>query len=258
LALCSLPANIKFINSKNFSKGNSTHNYDCFYHALISARNDAKDKDVEIKELYPFKKYRMFRRIIASQFKRPTGLFGIFTSNLMIKGNRRNYDGLLKDLNIQPHDKILEIGYGPGIGINLIAEKCNSCIIHGIDFSKLMYKRATKLNERYTDNNRVKLLLGDFLKTKIDTNNYDKIFCINVVYFWDDLQQPFERIKSFLKKGGIFCFYMAHKDFLIRKKSPDEIFNKYSIEQITEALKQAGFVEIDSYFDKGYYIKAKK
>ena len=93
----------------------------------------------------------MLRNIIASQFKKPSGLFGRFTSKLMAKGNRRNYDILIKDLNIQPGYRILEIGYGPGIGINLIAESCGSCIIHGIDFSKLMYKRATERNQKYID-----------------------------------------------------------------------------------------------------------
>ena len=133
----------------------------------------------------------MLKEIIASQFKKPAGLFGIFTSNMMIKGNRNKYDTLIKDLNIKVNDKILEIGYGPGIGINAIAGKCNSCIIHGVDFSKLMYKRATKLNRKYIDEKRAKLLLGDFLTAKIDTGDYDIIFCLNVVYFWDDLQQPF-------------------------------------------------------------------
>ena len=125
-------------------------------------------------------------------------------------------------------------------------------------FQKLMYKRATKLNRKYIDEKRAKLLLGDLLTAEIDTNDYDIIFCLNVVYFWDDLQRPFGRIISLLKKDGVFCFYMAHKDFLIKKKSPDEIFNKYSIEQITAALRQAGFSEIDHHFNRGYYVKAKK
>jgi ubiquinone/menaquinone biosynthesis C-methylase UbiE len=200
----------------------------------------------------------MLRQLIAMQFKKPAGLFGIFTSNLMIKGNKNNYDVLITEMNIQPHDKILEIGYGPGIGINMIAEKYNSCIIHGIDFSKLMYKRASKLNKKYIDSDKVKLLMGDFITTKIDSNNYDKVFCLNVVYFWNELQTPFERIRSILKKDGMFYFYMAHKDFLIKKKSPDEVFNKYSIEQITEALNLAGFSQVTNFFNKGYYIKANK
>ena len=200
----------------------------------------------------------MFKNLIASQFKKPTGLPGMFTSNLMIKGNRNNYNNLIKDLDIRVNDKMLEIGYGPGVGINLIAETCSSCIIHGIDFSKLMYKRATKRNEQFINSGKVTLFFGDFLKDKIDDASYDKIFCINVVYFWNDLRQPFEKIRSLLKKGGAFYFYMAHKDFLIGEKSPDEIFNKYTIEQITDALKQAGFNETSYYFNKGYYIKSDK
>jgi cyclopropane fatty-acyl-phospholipid synthase-like methyltransferase len=41
---------------------------------------------------------------------------------------------LIRNLDVQPHDKILEIGYGPGIAIQMIAERCSTCNIHGIDF----------------------------------------------------------------------------------------------------------------------------
>ncbi len=89
----------------------------------------------------------MFKKFIAIQFKKPSGLFGMFSSNVMIKGNKAKYEKLIKDLNLQPRDKLLEIGYGPGVGINMIAIACPSCTIHGIDFSNLMYKRASKYNK---------------------------------------------------------------------------------------------------------------
>ena len=204
----------------------------------------------------------MFRKFIASQFKKPTGLFGIFTSNLMIKGNTSIYNTLIKNLEVQPHDKLLEIGYGPGLGINLITRACATCTIHGIDFSRLMYKRASRYNKQNIDKGRVQLQYGDFLETPIVSNDYDedydKIFCVNVVYFWDELKKPFEKILSLLKKSGAFYIYMAHKDTLIEKKAPDGVFNKYSLEQIGEALRLTGFCEVEHYFDKGYYIKAKK
>src|SRR5689334_17820870 len=163
----------------------------------------------------------MLKRFISSQFRKPRGLFGIVTSNWMIKGNGRNYEILLKELNIQPGNRILEIGYGPGVGIELIAAQCNSCIIHGIDFSNLMYKRATERNKKYIDVNKVNLFLGGFVETKIEFTEYDKIFCINVVYFWNNLQKPFEKIRTLLKNEGTFCMYMAHKDFL-KKLNPDD------------------------------------
>jgi ubiquinone/menaquinone biosynthesis C-methylase UbiE len=197
----------------------------------------------------------VFGKFIAWQFKKPTGLFGIFSSNIMTKANAIKYERMIENLDVRPNDKLLEIGYGPGIGINIIAQRCSSCTIHGIDFSRLMYNRANKCNKPYIGD-KVQLQLGDFLKMPIDSNSYDKIFCLNVIYFWENLMEPFKKIISILKPGGAFHIYMATKEMLGR--APDEIFNKYSIEQVIESLNSAGFVDVDTYFDKGYYVKAKK
>ena len=198
----------------------------------------------------------MLKNFIATQFKKPSGLFGMFSSNIMIKGNKTNYEKLIKNLDLQPGDKLLEIGYGPGAGLNMIAKACTSCIIHGIDFSQLMYRRARRYNKQYLDNNTMVLQYGDFLKTTVVSNEYDKIFCLNVVYFWNELQEPFKKVLSLLKAGGTFHIYMANKEAL--KKAPDTVFNKYSIEQVAEALKSVGFGNAEHYGEKGYYIKAKK
>ena len=200
----------------------------------------------------------MFQKFIASQFKKPTGLVGIWASNLMVKGNKSNYDKLIEDMDLQPHDKLLEIGYGPGTGINTIAQRCPTCIIHGIDFSPLMYKRASKYNKAYIDKGTMLLQHGDFQQMPAADHDYDKIFCLNVVYFWNDLRQPFGKVYSLQKKGGSFHIYMADKNALIKKRAPDSVFNKYSIEEVVEALKSAGFENVEHYSEKGHYIKALK
>ena len=200
----------------------------------------------------------MFRNYIASQFKRPSGLVGIWASNLMVKGNKSNYEKVIGDLDLQPGDKLLEIGYGPGTGINLIAQRCPTCIIHGIDFSPLMYKRANKYNKAYIDKGIMVLQNGDFLKMAVADHDYDKVFCLNVVYFWNELRQPFGIVYSLLKKGGSFYIYMADKNALIKKRAPDSVFNKYSIEEVVEALKSSGFENVEHYSEKGHYIKAMK
>jgi len=68
----------------------------------------------------------------------------------------------------------------------------------------------------------------------------------------------FEKTRSLLKENGVFYIYMANADTLIKKKAPDSVFNKYSIDQVVASLKSAGFSEIEHYFEKGYYISAKK
>lgn len=122
-----------------------------------------------------------------------------------------------------------------------------------------MYKRASKRNHRFIKNDRVHLIQGDFLETELSTTGFDKIYCINVIYFWDDLHKPFEKVNSLLKEDGEFCIYMAGKDELNKAKfTKDGIFNKYSIGQVANALKSSGFHEVDHNFRKGYFIKAKK
>jgi ubiquinone/menaquinone biosynthesis C-methylase UbiE len=200
----------------------------------------------------------MFRNFIARQFKRPSGWFGNFSSRIMVKGNRNKYNSLIKDMDLQPNDKLLEIGFGPGMGIQMISQLCESCTIHGIDFSKLMYKKASKLNQSDIDKHKVQLQYGDFLNIPLAQNQYDKIFCLNVIYFWDELIKPFEKSLSLLKTGGIFCIYMHDANTLIDKKVPDSVFNKYSIEQVVAVLRSAGFTGIEHYSKKGHYIKAKK
>lgn len=200
----------------------------------------------------------MIREFIASQFKRPAGLLGVWSSNQMVKNNQKNYDRLIMDLDMQPQDKLLEIGYGPGIGIWMIAERCSTCTVHGIDFSQLMYKRASKYNKRFIDAGRVSLLYGDFLQAPVTHDDYNKVFCLNVVYFWNELKGPFTKVFSSLKKGGSFHMYMADEKTLIKMKAPDSIFNKYSIEQVVEALKVVGFESVEHYAERGHYIKAKK
>ncbi len=102
-------------------------------------------------------------------------------------------------------------------------------------------------------------MFGDFIETEIDVKDFDKVLCLNVVYFWDNLQKPFEKVNSLLKNDGLFCIYMDSKEDLSKVPfAEDDIFNKYTIEQVLDALKLAGFSEVDYYFDNGYFVKAKK
>ena len=197
-------------------------------------------------------------RFIGNQFRKPTGFFGKIVSRLMIKGNSPEYDKIIPVLEVNQEDNLLEIGYGHGVGIDRIASKYN-CKISGIDFSELMFREASKRNKKHLDNKKVTLYLGDFLSSEIILNQYDTVFCLNVVYFWDKLDEPFIKIWRVLKEGGLFCMFMAHRDDLTKVKfAKDGIFNKFSIEQVIDHLKLAGFDSISYKFDGGYYITCRK
>jgi len=197
-----------------------------------------------------------FQTKIATQFKQPSGFLGKVISYIMKKGNGPIYDIIIKRLQIKPGDKLFEIGYGHGLGIQKILSRYD-CTIAGIDFSELMIKEASKRNKKYIENKKVSLLYGDFLALNSTLEKYDKVYCLNVIYFWDELKKPFSIIKSILNPNGSLCMFMEHRDRLGRLNfTNDTVFNKYSIEQVVDALNTAGFNKIDYTLGKGYFITA--
>lgn len=197
-------------------------------------------------------------RFIGKQYRKPSGMYGKYLSKKMVRGNGIHYDILIPEMNISHDDRIFEIGYGPGDGVNRIVSVYN-CFVSGIDYSEVMFKAATKRNKKHILNKKVELYLGDFLTSEIIPNYYNKVFCINVVYFWEQLEIPFVNIYEGLKKEGKLYMYMMHRDELNKVDfTKDDIFNKHTIEKIVESLNLAGFKEIHSYFNDGYYINCKK
>jgi len=197
-------------------------------------------------------------RLIGNQYRKPSGLLGRIIAKKMTRGNIPVYDKIIPGLGIKQNDRILEIGYGLGVGIDKIVSGYD-CFVSGIDFSDLMYKLASKRNKKHIINGKAELYLGDFLTVEMIYDQFDIIFCTNVIYFWINLDEPFSKIKTLLKDGGLLCIFMASSDYLTKKKfTKDGIFCKYSIGQVVDVLKFSGFRDINYEFRKAYIIKCRK
>lgn len=70
---------------------------------------------------------------------------------------------------------------------------------------------------------------GDLLTIELDNESYDWIFCINAIYFWDDLNSVFKKIYTMLNEDGVYCIYMRDKKELEKLKFAND-FCKYSME----------------------------
>lgn len=196
--------------------------------------------------------------IIANNFRKPEGFLGKLLANLMIKENSPQYDRVIRAMKLRGNEKIFEIGFGHGVGIEKICDRYQVQYT-GIDFSPTMMNMATKKNQKFIRQGRVALQFGDFIEYDVTRDSYDILYCINVIYFWNDLSVPFSKIYAALKKGGRFLLTMAHRDFLMGNKFTNvPVFNKYDIDTVTAELKKAGFGSIEIDFDKEYMICALK
>ena len=202
-------------------------------------------------------------KIIASQFKKPFGILGKHISKLMEKYNAILYDEILDTIkSINSNENILEIGYGPGIGLNKILKHNEKIYLDGIDFSRMMYKKASRLNKEFIKDNRLKLIYSDIEKYDFKNKKYKVIIGINIIYFWNSLEEIFKKIYKLLDMNSLLIlFFLKPEDLIKMKHTQTDIFIKYYKDEVLEKLKKIGFKEFKIKIKtrnerSGYYIFA--
>ena len=116
------------------------------------------------------------------------------------------YDNIIKNLNIQSSDKILEVGCGWGGFLKRNYEKTNSKA-EGLTISEQQFSYVNDLIKNNNLNENIKITFKDY--RKLDTNNfYDKIVSIEMFEavgkeYWDIY---FKKLNNVLKHDGKACF----------------------------------------------------
>ncbi len=197
------------------------------------------------------------RNKVAEQFRKPHGFLGNIIGLIMKIGNLPDNIKLIARFDICDTDKVLEIGFGNGDAIKLIAKKNSLCKISGIDFSELMCARAGRMNRALIRSGRLSLIYGDFLHHDFKDSRFTKIYCINVIYFWDDLKQAISKVIDLLEPGSLFGIFMVSAgDLQQHQNTKSDVFNKYTVDHVRSIMESAGFKDIRIFEESGNNRKA--
>ncbi len=195
---------------------------------------------------------------MAINFRKPRGLVGRYIIKFL-KKNQIEYDELDPLLRLNKDDIILEIGYGLGNGIYDYSQKYD-CTFHGIDFSRLMYKKALKLNHAKIELGKVNLQCADFDDYTFEDNTFHCIYFLNVIYFWEEIHSRLKKIFTILKENGKVIIFMADSEYFKDTIQPENrnIFYLHSIHDVAAEMEKVGFKTIEtvehSKEKKCYYI----
>ncbi len=147
-------------------------------------------------------------KYIVSQFEKPHGILGILAGAVMSLNNKERINWVVEQLYVQPGDKLLEIGFGPGEALRLIAGKLKTGSIVGIEHSEVMLRHAINKSTGYIKENKIRLLFSSVEDIKFAPASFDKIFASNVHFFWGKPVIEFERLKKFLvNEGKLFMIF---------------------------------------------------
>ncbi len=141
---------------------------------------------------------------LAAQLRKPAGEFGTIVGKNMNEVNNSLYDLVLDTMNLKKGEKILEIGFGNGKLFDKLFAIQNDLHIAGLDYSADMVQEALENNRQHISSGKMELKHGSSEAIPFPDNSFDKIFCCNVIYFWDEPAAHLKEVRRVLKPGGIF------------------------------------------------------
>lgn len=179
-----------------------------------------------------------------SQFGHPTGKMGKLIGRLMAVKNWGINQIAIRVLDVQPTDRVLEIGFGHGRSMAAMAEKVTEGCVSGIDISQAMVELATQRNRGWIDKRRVDIRIGDVCDgLPYKDGAFTRVLAVNSFQHVSDRQRGLSEVLRVLEPGGIFLIGIRMKHptrrFLV---APG--FTHEGVEKLKNLVKDAGFAEV--------------
>jgi ubiquinone/menaquinone biosynthesis C-methylase UbiE len=120
----------------------------------------------------------------------------------MARMNRKCAAWVIDLLDVQPSDKVLEVGFGPGVGIQLLTSSASAGYVAGVDPSKEMVAQAITRNKKAIGSGRVDLRHGPVASLPFADNTFDKAMAINSMQVWPDAVAGLREMWRCMRTGG--------------------------------------------------------
>ncbi len=135
---------------------------------------------------------------------RPHGLGGHVAGWVMAhrSSNRRRNQWVVSLLDVQPADRVLEVGFGPGVAVAELSRRASRGMVMGVDHSEVMLRAATRRNAAAVRAGRVDLRLGSVEWLPDFGEPLDTILSVNSMGFWTDPVARLCALRGALRTGG--------------------------------------------------------
>lgn len=173
------------------------------------------------------------------QFHHPHGVGGRVAGWVMAHrgSNRRRNIWVVELLDIQAADRVLEVGFGPGIALGELAARATRGRVYGVDHSAVMVERARRRTRERAD--RIELVHASVDRLPDFGAPLDAVLAVNSSGFWPDPPQRLRELRGLLRPGGRIALASqprcpgANRDTTTRAAA-----------ELRDLLTQAGFTDL--------------
>jgi SAM-dependent methyltransferase len=186
---------------------------------------------------------RALDRDVVGQAHHPRGAAGRVTAWEMAHrpSNRQRSRWVVSLLDVQPADRVLEIGFGPGLAIAALT-RAGAGHVYGADHSGVMVRAAARRNAAAIRSGRVTLIRAsaDQLPPALD-GPFDAILAVNALAFWPAPAERLAGLRRRLAPGGRVAIASQP-----RCPGATADTSRDAARQIGELLTEAGFTQLST------------
>lgn len=182
-----------------------------------------------------------------SQTRKPEGRLGKMMLSGMNSGHAKMADWGLSHLKTIAPERIVDLGCGGGRNVGELLKKYPFAKGMAVDHSELSVSKAYEYNKDMITNGRLEVKQGDVSALNLQDNTYDLATAFETIYFWPGLEKCFSEVARILKDGGYFLIVNESDGTDAASLKFEKIIEGmkcYTAEQITDALKAAGFSKV--------------
>lgn len=141
---------------------------------------------------------------VVGQFHHPHGIAGRAVGWTMAhrSSNVARNRWAVSLLDIHPTDRVLEVGFGPGIAIEAMSHLATQGAVYGVDHSAVMVRMARRRNRAAVRAGRVVLMRASAADVTGIAEPLDAVLAVNSLGFWPDPAATLAHLHSLLRPGG--------------------------------------------------------
>ncbi len=169
--------------------------------------------------------------------------------------NRVNADitaAVYQRLQLRENDRVLEIGFGNGRLLPALLACAEDLTYVGLDIAETMVTEAIAFNAELVAAGQASFRLASAEAIPCPDESFEKVFAVNVIYFWPDPVRALSEMRRVLRAGGMSVIAALNPD-------PDQPTPPFAREEygfrvrdgatVAALHRDAGFgyIELDNY-----------
>ncbi len=196
----------------------------------------------------------MFTRLTARQLRKPDGLLGRYAGRTMNRLNEQMNREAIARLECASQHQVLDIGFGGGTSLALLAAQVEQGQVHGVELSDTMLSAARRRFDRVIKAGRMAITAGSIGELPYATASFDRVCTINTVYFWPSLEAGLMEVHRVLREDGRFVLCYRPAEVMSALPFTRHEFELFTVDQIEAALAAHGFRSLGHTFARDAHL----